>query len=153
MEKTEPPPSRPVDVKHIDVRRIGPSGWERVLDIVAEEAPLAIRIAHSFKDVRLTEDFAVTMRTPGHDRELVAGLLLAEAIIQNAEDLTGLRALGSAESNEILAELSPSVDFEGWRAARKSFVNSSCGVCGKRSREAIAQAHPAAPDDRFRVAA
>jgi FdhD protein len=38
----------------------------------------------------------------------------------------------------MLAELSKGVDFDAWRLARNGLVSSSCGVCGKRSREALA---------------
>jgi FdhD protein len=140
-----------VAVRRMNVKRIGRSAPERVLDNVPVEEPLSIRVAHWFKDVMHTGNFAVTMRTPGNDRELVAGLLFAEGIVQQARDLLELRVLGGAPSNEILAVLAKEVDFESWRAARSSLLTSSCGVCGKRSREAIAQARPRSGDDRFVV--
>ena len=49
---------------------------ERLMDHVAEEEPLAILVRHWQKDASVTESLAVTMRTPGHDKELAAGLLL-----------------------------------------------------------------------------
>jgi len=140
-----------VAVRRMNVKRIGRSAPERVLDDVPVEEPLSIRVAYWFKDMMHTENFAVTMRTPGHDRELAAGLLFAEGIVQQARDLLELRVLGGAPSNEILAVLAKEVDFESWRAARSSLLTSSCGVCGKRSREAIAQAHPLSGYDRFVV--
>ena len=48
---------------------------ESVQDEVVVEEPLAIRIAG--------DTLAVTMRTPGHDRELVLGFLFAEGIIRS----------------------------------------------------------------------
>ena len=140
-----------VAVRRMNVKRIGRSAPERVLDDVPVEEPLSIRIAHWFKDVMHTGNFAVTMRTPGNDRELVAGLLFAEGIVQQARDLLELRVLGGEPSNEMLAVLAKEVDFESWRAARSSLLTSSCGVCGKRSREAIAQARPLSGYDRFVV--
>jgi FdhD protein len=86
--------------------------------------------------------FAVTMRTPGNDRELAAGLLLSEGVVRNREELTEIRPLGGEPSNEILAELAQGVDFEGWRVARNGIMSSSCGICGKRSREFLAQQLP-----------
>ncbi len=140
-----------VAVRRVNVRRIGRSAPERVLDDVPVEEPLSIRVAHWFKDVMQAGNFAVTMRTPGNDRELVAGLLFAEGIVQQARDLLELRALGGEPSNEMLAVLAKEVDFESWRAARSSLLTSSCGVCGKRNREAIAQARPLSGHDRFVV--
>ena len=64
-----------------------------------------------------------------------------------------LRALGGEPSNEILAVLGSDVDFEGWRFSRNGFVSSSCGVCGKRSRDAIAQDVPALAPDGLKVSA
>src|SRR5437867_3719043 len=48
-------------------------------DLVAAEEPLEIRL-HG-------RPFAVIMRTPGADRELAAGFLLAERVIRGADDL------------------------------------------------------------------
>ena len=111
---------------------------ERLIDLVAPEEPLDIRISYRVKDAQFTESIALTMRTPGHERELTAGLLLAEGVIEKAGDLTALRFLGSENRNEILAELAPGVDVEIWRLRRNTLLSSSCGVCGKVSREQIA---------------
>src|SRR4051812_15872466 len=48
-------------------------------DDVAAEEPLEIRVEG--------ETLAIVMRTPGHDRELAAGFLLTEGIIESASDL------------------------------------------------------------------
>ena len=48
-------------------------------DLLAREEPLEIRIeGHTV---------TVTMRTPGCDRELVAGFLLTEGIVKSAKDI------------------------------------------------------------------
>jgi FdhD protein len=142
-----------VEIRRVSIQRILRSGSERVLDDVPVEEPLSIRVAHWFKDVQITESLSITMRTPGHDRELVAGFLFAEGIVQHSRDLLELRSLGGEPSNEILAVLAKDVDLEIWRAARSGFLNSSCGVCGKRNREAIAQAAPLSAQDHFCVSA
>ncbi len=132
-------------VRHFSVRRIHGPESECITDTVALEEPLQIRIRYWFKETQIAEPFAVTMRTPGHDRELAAGLLFSEGILHSREELAELRTLGGDDSNEILAELAPRVDLEGWRVARSGIMNSSCGVCGKRSREALSQQIPALP--------
>ena len=48
-------------------------------DPVAIEEPLEVRLHN--------KPFAVIMRTPGADRELAAGFLLAEGVLESAEDL------------------------------------------------------------------
>ena len=124
-------------VRRFSIKRLGPEREERVLDYIAVEEPLAMQVRYWFKDVAVTEALAVTMRTPGHDRDLTAGFLLSEGIISRCSDLDDLRPVGGAASQEILAELSRGVDYEGWRMARSGYVSASCGVCGKQSLEAL----------------
>jgi len=133
------------------VRRFTGTDTERVTDQVAVEEPLAILVKHWQKNAPVTTNLAVTMRTPGHDKELTVGLLLAEGVIHGQEDLADVRVLGNEPSNEVMVELARGVDFESWRLARNGFVSSSCGVCGKRSREAMRQDMPPLQPDEFRV--
>ncbi|HEX4229415.1 MAG TPA: formate dehydrogenase accessory sulfurtransferase FdhD [Bryobacteraceae bacterium] len=130
------------------------SSVERLVDEVTAEEPLEIRIAYRFKEARIAESFAVTMRTPGHDRELAAGLLCSEGVIRALADVVDLRMLGSSAgvaSNEILAELAPDADVDMPALGRRGYVNSSCGVCGKRTREAISKNLPQLADSAFDV--
>jgi FdhD protein len=136
-----------------NIRRVTGRDTERLMDHVAEEEPLAILVTHWRKDACVTESLAVTMRTPGHDKELAAGLLLSEGVIRRREDLTAVRTLGAEPSNEVLVELAQGVDFAEWRASRNGFVSSSCGVCGKRTRESVNQDIPPVEADQFQVAA
>ncbi len=129
-------------VRKFAIKRVRGNEPERVIDTVAAEEPLEIRVGYWFKDAPASQSLAVTMRTPGNDRELAAGFLLTEGIIHNRRDLFDLRALGTSPSNEILAELGRHIDFETWRLARATFVSSGCGICGKRSREAILKEIP-----------
>jgi FdhD protein len=139
-------------VRPFDVQLYREGGVEHAVDSVAVEEPLEIRVSYWFKSARQTGNLAVTMRTPGSDLELAAGLLLAEGVVRSSRDIVELRSIGSGVSNEVLVELSGDVDFEGWRLARNSVVNSSCGVCGKAVREAIFVAEPLqASRDSFRI--
>jgi FdhD protein len=134
-------------VRRFSIQRVDGLQRRRLLDQVAVEEPLEIRIRYWFKDAQLSESLVITMRTPGHDRELAAGFLLSEGIIRDCNQLVDLRPLGGSDSNEVSAELSKDVDVESWRMARHGFVSSSCGVCGKRSREAIVQSLPRIPPE------
>jgi len=138
-------------VRRFSVKRICGPESERITDAVAVEEPLEIRVRYWFKEARCSEVFAVTMRTPGHDRELTAGLLFSEGVVQSREELLDLRVLGGEPSNEILAELADGVDFEGWRTAQRGFRNSSCGICGKRSLETLARELSPAAKDSFAI--
>jgi FdhD protein len=139
--------------RSFSVSRVGSAGVERAVDQVAMEEPLAILIQHWRKGAQITENLAVTMRTPGHDKELAVGLLLAEGVVRSGDDVLDARGLGDGPSNEILIELARGVDFEAWRLKRNGFVSSSCGVCGKRSLEALRHDTPPAVADGFNVTA
>ena len=69
----------PESVRMTDVVRVGRGGSGAQGDLVAVEEPLEIRLHGS--------TFIVTMRTPGADRELAAGLLLSERIVGGAKDI------------------------------------------------------------------
>ncbi|MEQ1949584.1 MAG: formate dehydrogenase accessory sulfurtransferase FdhD, partial [Bryobacteraceae bacterium] len=67
-------------------RATGASGENRVADqdYVAVEEPLQIRLGK--------RDLAITMRTPGHDRELAAGFLFTEGILQSPAQISSIDA-------------------------------------------------------------
>ncbi|MEY4488434.1 MAG: hypothetical protein RIQ79_942 [Verrucomicrobiota bacterium] len=109
-------------------------------DVVAVEEPLEIRVAG--------RGIAVTMRTPGHDRELVAGFLLTEGVVRAAEDLLDVYACRDLpfgqEGNVVEAVLSKEARarFDPERLTRHVFTASSCGLCGKATIAALAGVLP-----------
>jgi FdhD protein len=110
-----------------------PSG-ERLDDLVAAEEPLEIRVDG--------EPMSVAMRTPGHDLELVAGLLLAEGIVDGRDDLAGLAHIGAegAPSNAVDVVLAGGVAAHRdalRRTRRELWSNSACGVCGRAAIEHV----------------
>jgi FdhD protein len=118
-------------------------------DRVAVEEPLEIRIAG--------ETFAVTMRTPGHDEELVLGLLLAEGIVRSVDDVGGIAHCGKPGElgNVIDVSAAPGAviewDPEG-AVRRATLTTSACGVCGRRSVEdLLARVRPLDDGSRFSV--
>lgn len=122
-------------IRSADVERLSSGGTvETRADEVAVEEPLEIRISG--------ETLAVTMRTPGNDRELVLGFLLAEGVISSASDVASVvhcgRTTDEGRENTIDVALAPGVkppvDSEtGMLARRGTLVTSACGVCGRRS--------------------
>jgi FdhD protein len=65
------------------MQRIDGSGGAEGRDLLAVEEPLEIRVeGHSV---------AVVMRTPGEDRELAAGFLVAEGLVHAAGDIVDIR--------------------------------------------------------------
>jgi FdhD protein len=110
-----------------------------VEDHLAVEEPLEIRMAgHAF---------SVTMRTPGHDEDLVAGLLHAEGIIQDSDGLDVIAHYRPAEGeadrgNVVNVLLKGDVRAARERLRRSLVASSSCGVCGKVTVDSIRTACP-----------
>src|SRR3954447_19126201 len=140
-----------VATREFSVRRVDQSRGTVVSDAVAVEEPLERRLVYWFKDALAVQSLGLTMRTPGNDRELMLGSLLSEGVIRNKADVLDVRHLGVAPSNEISAELAKHVDAEAWRLARATYVNSSCGVCGKRSLDAITRPSSSSPQAAMRI--
>lgn len=111
------------------------------LDSIAAEEPLEICIADGIHGDR---SLAVTMRTPGHDRELAAGFLLTEGIVEKPGDLLSLQAASAegnvstrAAQNRICATLRDPGTSVLDRLQRNFFASSSCGICGKATIDAV----------------
>jgi FdhD protein len=111
-------------------------------DAVAVEEPLEIQLSFERKGVRMVKSAAVTMRTPGNDRELAAGFLFTEGIIDAAasierwEEPEESRA-APAGGNRIRAVIRDGVAVDLRTLERHFYTTSSCGVCGKTSLEAL----------------
>ncbi len=113
------------------VRVFEKSFSQRFDDVVGEE-PLEIHISQG----GCVSLFSVTMRTPGNDFELVAGLLYAEGFITDREDIAELRyscnGPDGQDYNVIVAHLR-TVRREVESLERTMIASSACGVCGKSS--------------------
>ncbi len=100
-------------------------------DHVVVEEPLEIRIAG--------DTVAITMRTPGSDRELVLGFLWAEGIIAQTGDVSAIAHCGRPDEegfgNTMEVTLAPGVKFdpETGPTRRGTISTSACGVCGRRT--------------------
>lgn len=103
-------------------------------DEVSVEEPLEIQIRLPGDATSTSRSIAVTMRTPGADRELAAGFLFTEGIVGHRDELL---SIVSTSANGVLAELAETARVDPSRLERQSFVSSSCGVCGKRSIAAV----------------
>lgn len=92
-------------------------------DYVATEDALEIRVAGT--------DPVITMRTPGHDRELAAGLMLSEGLVRSRSDFEVISHLVD-RPNMIQIVLKRFDDEKASLLQRSSLSNSACGVCGKK---------------------
>jgi FdhD protein len=112
-------------------------------DVVVEE-PLEIRAAG--------ETLAVTMRTPGHDRELAIGFLFAEGVIASRDDVSRVAHCGRPDQegfgNTIDVAPAAGAEFDIERVSltrRGTLTTAACGVCGRRSVQDVIDRCPVLP--------
>jgi FdhD protein len=75
--------------------------------------------------------FALTMRTPGHDLELVAGFLFCEGCIEDSGDIAAIEIVGD-NAVDVRFATGVSVDNERFMSAQRSrYASSACGVCSR----------------------
>jgi FdhD protein len=120
-------------------------------DRVAVEEPLEVRVNGA--------PFAVIMRTPGADRDLAAGFLLAEDVIRAADEIGTIEHCADADADG--RENTINVTVLGDAIARlevrlgdrrQVMMTASCGLCGRRTIESL-QARVSAVAGRWTVPA
>jgi len=115
---------------------------EEVDDLISIEEPLEISIKFKDQDKWVNQILSITMRTPGHDEDLVRGFLFNEQIVQNISHIESIKSFGDKVGqykiqNKILATLNNSQNINITKIKREFLTNSSCGVCGKSSLDAL----------------
>jgi len=116
--------------------------FEQVEDLVSIEEPLEISLKFKKQNDWITQNLSITMRTPGNDEDLVRGFLFNEQIIKKIEDINSVESYGEKVGqyniqNKILATLNNSEYVNISKIKRDFLTNSSCGVCGKSSLDAL----------------
>lgn len=126
---------------------------ERRSDEVIVEAPLLIRLGYTPDGgTQLSwHDLVVTMRTPGDDRRLAVGYLLAEGVIEHRSQVAAIavgpyvdpqppEGNGGAEPAYqwpavapavVTVTLEPSCQISETCLRQRAIASSSCGICGK----------------------
>ena len=115
---------------------------ENIEDLISIEEPLEISLKFRDKEKWIIKSLSITMRTPGHDNDLVRGFLFNEQIIQNVKDIENIESFGDKVGqyniqNKILVTLNNSQNVNISKIKRDFLTNSSCGVCGKSSLDAL----------------
>ncbi len=102
-------------------------------DFVVAEEPLEIRIGG--------ESLMVTMRTPGDDLDLAAGLLFTEGVIDAFDQIAGLEhggnGTGRDRENIVTVIPAPGRPLDAGAARRVLRATAACGLCGKDSIAAV----------------
>ncbi len=116
--------------------------FENFEDLISIEEPLEISLKFKEKDKWVTKILSITMRTPGDDLDLVRGFLFNEQIVKDIKDINNIESLGDKVGqyniqNKILVTLNNSVNINIAQIKRDFITNSSCGVCGKSSLNAL----------------
>ena len=116
--------------------------FENVDDFISIEEPLEISLKYKEYDKWVQNSLSITMRTPGHDEDLVRGFLFNEQIIQNLDDIKIIESFGDKVGqyniqNKILVTLNNSKNVNISKIKKDFLTNSSCGVCGKSSLDAL----------------
>ena len=116
--------------------------FEDINDLISIEEPLEISLKYKKQDKWINQTLSITMRTPGNDEDLVRGFLFNEQIVKSINDIESIEAYGNKVGqykiqNKILATLNNSKNVNISKIKRDFLTNSSCGVCGKSSLDAL----------------
>ena len=111
-------------------------------DLISIEEPLEISLKFEKENQTITQLLSITMRTPGQDEDLVRGFLYNEQIIKDIKHISSIEKFGDKVGqyniqNKILVTLNNSSNVDITKIKRDFLTNSSCGVCGKSSLDAL----------------
>ena len=124
------------------VLKYSSNNYKDIEDLVSIEEPLEISLKYKEKDNWIEQTLSITMRTPGNDEDLVRGFLFNEQIVKSLNDIDSIESYGDKVGqykiqNKILATLNNSENVNISKIKRDFLTNSSCGVCGKSSLDAL----------------
>jgi FdhD protein len=124
------------------ITRVSHGDAQECSDHLALEEPLEIQVAYGPESTREWKTAAITMRTPGHDRELAAGFLAGEGILRSLDQIEAVHARGprfgeQGWQHSVRVTFRPELKIDLDRLQRNFYTTSSCGVCGKTSIEAL----------------
>jgi FdhD protein len=146
MTLPDTPVRRPVT--DVQVLAVDDGGSRRRPDRLVTEEPMEIRV-HGPEQEPMP--FVVTMRTPGHDFELAAGLCVTEGLVTTRAEIDTIGyCLGDSGEqlfNVVTVRLRQTVP-EALRD-RRYLANASCGICGKAALDEVeVRCEPVGPGPR-----
>jgi FdhD protein len=129
-----PASSHTPGIREVAIRRQGQAAAER--DSVAVEEPMEVRVNGA--------SFAVIMRTPGADRDLAAGFLLAEDVIRSDDEIGTIEYCQDVDAEGRGNTINVTVTGEAaerlalrLNERRQVTMTSACGMCGRRTIESL----------------
>ena len=130
-----------MDIKY-NVSKFKDSKIQEVKDSVSIEEPLEMSLKYKKNNKWEIQNISITMRTPGHDEDLIRGFLFNERIIENINQIESVEKKGDEVGdynlkNTIEATINNTENLDIEKLKRNFLTNSSCGVCGKTSLDSI----------------
>src|ERR1700683_5322382 len=123
-----PPASQPASgTLNVRIQRLSLDGPLPKDDRVAVKAPLEFQLHHPALGPEPVS-FGTTMRTPGDDEWLAAGLLYGEGIVNQAADIEAIES-STRRPNVVNVRLRAQVPLEPQTPARRFSARSSSGGC------------------------
>ncbi|MEW6990925.1 formate dehydrogenase accessory sulfurtransferase FdhD [Colwelliaceae bacterium 6441] len=149
-------------------------------DLVIAEQPLQIRLYYYLPSTNNSNNpnsphnavlesrvFSITMRTPGHDKQLIIGLLLSEGVIKNIKDIDEISIEHNVHSanqqsddkkkhssltqqdNLWEVKLNKNITVNIDTIDRYQLTYSSCGLCGTTSLKSLElKSPPCSPQNK-----
>ena len=111
-------------------------------DQISIEEPLEIILKYKDKKNWVEKTISITMRTPGHDEDLVRGFLFNERVVEQINHIDNIELVGDPVGqyklkNKAVATINNSDNIDIDKIKRNFLTNSSCGVCGKTSLDSL----------------
>ena len=111
-------------------------------DQISIEEPLEIILKYKDKKTWVEKTISITMRTPGHDEDLVRGFLFNERVVEQINHIDNIEFVGNPVGqyklkNKAVATINNSENIDIDKIKRNFLTNSSCGVCGKTSLDSL----------------
>ena len=130
-----------MDIKY-NITRLKDSSVKEVKDSVSVEEPLEMNLRYKSNGTWKMENLSITMRTPGHDEDLISGFLFNERIIDDIKQITKIEKQGEKVGdyniqNKIEATIDDIKNIDIGKLKRNFLTNSSCGICGKTTLDAV----------------
>ena len=115
-------------------------------DVVVVEEPLRVHVEQDGHRHLLGS----TMRTPGHDLELAAGLAVGEGVVTAADQIRSVRPCRDGHgpvANEVTVVVTAGAVIRTEQLGRVSTPSSACGLCGRDSIDAVVAGAPRTTHD------
>ncbi len=130
-----------MDIKY-NITKYKDNNVEEIKDLISVEEPLEMNLQFQKNGKWINENISITMRTPGHDEDLLAGFLFNERIIEDISEIDTIEKAGDKVGdyniqNKIIAKINKSENVDINKLKRNFVTNSSCGVCGKTSLDTV----------------